>query len=80
MVAIVRWRCSVAANPSVSKVEGDTAYSPEELDALIGRKVSAKSRAILLAALTRTNGHAFNRLLASMPNVGEDSDFARGNG
>jgi hypothetical protein len=50
--------------------------SLEELEALIGPNVLPKHRAILLKALTQTNGRKFFEALASMPDVGEDSDFA----
>jgi plasmid stability protein len=50
------------------------------LEALIGPGVSAEHRAILLKALTQTSSRAFVELLCSMPNVGEDSDFARSKG
>jgi hypothetical protein len=43
----------------------------------IGPNVSPKHRAILEAALAKNDGDAFYRLLASMPNVGLDSDFDR---
>jgi hypothetical protein len=33
-----------------------------------------------LNALTHSNGRKFFEALASMPNVGEDSDFARSKG
>ena len=70
----------MATNPRVRKVDDEAVQSPEELDALIGRGVSPEHRAILLAALTQTSSRAFNELLASMPNVGEDSDFAPNRG
>ena len=54
--------------------------SLHELEALIGPDVSPEHRAILLKALTETSGRAFIELLCSMPNVGEDSDFARSKG
>jgi hypothetical protein len=54
----------------------DAEPSLEELEALIGPNVSPKHRAILLKALTTTSSRAFNELLCSMPDVGEDSDFA----
>jgi hypothetical protein len=42
----------------------------------IGPNVSPEHRAILEAALADTSSPSFNELLASMPNVGLDSDFA----
>jgi hypothetical protein len=54
--------------------------SLQELEALIGPGVSPEHRAFLLKALTTTSSRAFNELLCSMPDVGEDSDFARSKG
>lgn len=42
----------------------------------IGPNVSPEHRAILEAALAQESKPTFNELLASMPNVGLDSDFA----
>jgi hypothetical protein len=63
--------------PNLSK---KAELSLEELEALIGPNVLPEHRAILLKALTTTSSRAFNELLCSMPNVGEDSDFARSKG
>ena len=41
-----------------------------------GRSAEAEHRAILAAALARTRRRSFAQVLASMPDVGEDSDFA----
>jgi plasmid stability protein len=58
----------------------ETAQTLEVLDTPIGDGVSAEHRAILHAALAQTSGRSFNELLSSMPNVGEDSDFAPSRG
>lgn len=42
-----------------------------------GHSAEAEHRAILAAALGRTRRRSFAQVLASMPNVGEDADFAR---
>jgi plasmid stability protein len=42
-----------------------------------GRSAEAEHRAILKAALLRPRKRSFNEVLASMPNVGLDSDFER---
>jgi antitoxin FitA len=70
----------MATNPIVRNIDEEAAPALTELEALIGPDVSAEHRAILLAALTQTSGRAFNELLASMPDVGEDSDFAPNRG
>ncbi len=52
----------------------------EELEALISPNILPEHRAILLKGLTTVSSRAFNEWLCSMPNVGEDSDFARSKG
>lgn len=42
-----------------------------------GRSAEAEHRAILKAALMQPRKRSFNEVLASMPNVGLDSDFER---
>jgi plasmid stability protein len=42
-----------------------------------GRSAEAEHPAILAAALGRTRRRSFAQVLASMPNVGQDEDFAR---
>ncbi len=42
-----------------------------------GRSAEAEHREILASALQRTRKRTFAQVLASMPNVGEDKDFAR---
>lgn len=42
-----------------------------------GRSAEAEHREILKEALLRTNKKPFAQVLMSMPNVGEDDDFAR---
>ncbi|WP_296002889.1 DNA-binding protein [Rugamonas sp.] len=42
-----------------------------------GRSVQAEHRDILEAALRRPKRRSFAEVLASMPNVGRDSDFDR---
>ncbi|MGD0548298.1 MAG: hypothetical protein ABR991_10795 [Terracidiphilus sp.] len=69
----------MATHPIVRNAEEDI-QSPEELEALIGPGVLPEHRAILLHALTTTSNRGFIELLLSMPNVGEDSDFAPNRG
>ncbi|MFN0316250.1 MAG: FitA-like ribbon-helix-helix domain-containing protein [Burkholderiales bacterium] len=42
-----------------------------------GRSAEAEHREILAKALKRTKKRSFAQVLASMPNAGEDKDFAR---
>ncbi len=44
-----------------------------------GRSAEAEHRAILVAALARPQRRSFAEVLASMPDVGQDADFARVN-
>lgn len=45
--------------------------------AVHGRSAEAEHRLILEQALLRPRKRSFAEVLASMPNVGEDADFAR---
>jgi hypothetical protein len=76
LTAAVLPGCAVATNRIPRKIDEET-LAQEKSDPRIGRDVSATNRAILRVALSQTSGRAFNELLASMPNVGEDSDFIR---
>jgi antitoxin FitA len=49
----------------------------EEETARIGRNVLPEHRAILEAALAQLPEPSLFEILASMPDAGEDSDFAR---
>ncbi len=42
-----------------------------------GRSAEAEHREILAAALSRPPKRTFAEILAAMPNVGQDADFAR---
>ncbi|MCR4331987.1 MAG: hypothetical protein NUV34_04705 [Sulfuricaulis sp.] len=42
-----------------------------------GRSAEAEHRSILESALARTRRKTFAQVLAAMPNVGRDADFAR---
>jgi hypothetical protein len=70
----------MATDLIVPNLHKDSEPSLQELEAMIGPGVLPEHRAILLKALTQTSGRAFIELLWSMPNVGEDSDFARSKG
>jgi plasmid stability protein len=57
--------------------------NPRNVDALKqraarhGRSAEAEHRALLEGLLLRPKGTNFAAVLANMPNVGEDADFAR---
>jgi len=70
----------MAANPTVPNPDESDLLSLEQAEALVGPNVLPEHRAILVAALTQTSGRAFFEALASMPDVGEDSDFAPNRG
>jgi plasmid stability protein len=66
----------LTTNLIVRDVEDEIVQSLKEQAARNGRSVAAEHRAILKAALLQPKKRSFNEVLASMPNVGLDSDFA----
>ena len=60
-------RCLVAA----------VAHQKREADYWLRRSAEAEHREILAAALLKSKAKSFAEVLASMPNVGRDADFAR---
>lgn len=67
---------AVATNLIVRKVEAEIVKSLKEQAARNGRSAEAEHREILKAALQRPRKRSLYEVLAAMPNVGEDSDFA----
>jgi plasmid stability protein len=67
-------------NLVVRNVEEEIVQSLKEQAARNGRSAAAEHRAILKAALLQPKKRSFNKVLASMPNVGLDSDFERNRG
>jgi antitoxin FitA len=65
----------MATNLIVRKVDTEIAKLLKETAARHGRSAEAEHRAILEAALKRPRKRSFYEVLASMPNVGSDSDF-----
>jgi antitoxin FitA len=70
----------MATNLIVRNVDAEIVKSLKERAARNGRSAEAEHRAILEAALKRPRKRSFYEVLASMPNVGEDSDFAPNRG
>jgi plasmid stability protein len=70
----------VATNLIVRNVDQEIVKSLKESAARHGRSAEAEHRAILEAALRRPRKRSLYEVLASMPNVGEDSDFAPNRG
>jgi plasmid stability protein len=70
----------MATNLIVRNVDAEIVQSLKERAARNGRSAEAEHRAILDAALKRPRKRSFYEVLASMPNVGEDSDFAPNRG
>jgi antitoxin FitA len=66
----------MATNLIVRKVEPDVVKALKEQAVRNGRSAEAEHRAILEAALRRPRKRSLYEVLAAMPNVGEDSDFA----
>ena len=67
----------MATNPVHSAEEAASGENLEKEFDQIGPGVSPAARAVLEAALSQVSSREFNRALASMPNVGLDSDFER---
>ena len=65
------------ANLLVRGIDEALVRSLRERAAAHGRSLEAEHREILKAALFRLKRRPFNEVLASMPNVGLDSDFER---
>lgn len=65
----------MATNLIVRNVDVDIVKSLKEQAARNGRSAEAEHRAILEAALKRPRKRPLYQVLASMPNVGRDSDF-----
>jgi antitoxin FitA len=70
----------MATNLIVRNVDAEIVKSLKQQAARHGRSAEAEHRAILEAALRRPRKRSFYEVLASMPNVGEDSDFAPNRG
>ncbi len=65
----------MATNLIVRNVDAEVVKCLKEQAARNGRSAEAEHRAILEAALRRPRKRSFSEVLASMPNVGCDSDF-----
>lgn len=70
----------MATNLVVRNVDEEIVKSLKERAARNGRSAEAEHREILKAALLRPRRRSLYEVLASMPNVGEDSDFAPNRG
>lgn len=65
----------MSTNLVVRNIDEDVAFALKQLAASHGRSAEAEHREILRAVLTRPQRRSFAEVLASMPNVGLDSDF-----
>ncbi|QUN32403.1 DNA-binding protein (plasmid) [Cupriavidus sp. KK10] len=65
------------ANLLVRNVDEALVQRLREAAAAHGRSAEAEHREILAKALSGTKRKSFAEVLMSMPNVGEDADFAR---
>ncbi|WP_454726224.1 MULTISPECIES: FitA-like ribbon-helix-helix domain-containing protein [Cupriavidus] len=65
------------ANLLVRNVDEELVQRLREVAAAHGRSAEAEHREILAKALGGTKRKSFAEVLMSMPNVGEDADFAR---
>jgi len=67
----------MATNLIVRNVDPEVVQALKQRAAENGVSAEAEHRAILKAALFRLKRRPFNEVLASMPDVGLDSDFER---
>ena len=65
------------ANLLVRGIDETLVQALRERAALHGRSAEAEHREILAASLRRPKKRSFADVLAAMPNVGTDEDFAR---
>lgn len=65
----------MATNLIVRNIDEDIDFALKQLAASHGSSAEAEHREILRAVLTRPHRRSFAEVLASMPNVGLDSDF-----
>jgi plasmid stability protein len=65
----------MATNLIVRNVDAEIVKSLKEQAARHGRSAEAEHRKILEAALRRPRKRSLSEVLASMPNIGRDSDF-----
>ena len=65
----------MATNLVVRNVEEDIALALKQLAASHGRSSEAEHREILKSVLQRPKRRSVAKVLSSMPNVGEDTDF-----
>ncbi len=65
------------ANLLVRGVDEELVRALKERAGLHGQSAEAEHRDILAAALARPRRLSFAEVLASMPDVGDDADFAR---
>jgi plasmid stability protein len=65
----------MSTNLVVRNVEEDIVLSLKQAAAAHGRSAEAEHREILRTVLKRPARRSVAEVLASMPNVGEDSDF-----
>ncbi|MBA3508066.1 MAG: DNA-binding protein [Betaproteobacteria bacterium] len=65
------------ANLLVRGIDDSVVQALRERAARHGRSAEAEHREILAAALRRPKKRSFAEVLAAMPNVGNDRDFAR---
>jgi plasmid stability protein len=70
----------MATNLVVRNIDEEVALALEQRAAAHGKSAEAEHREILKNALQRPQSRPFAEVLASMPNVGKDSDFNARNG
>lgn len=68
------------SNLIVRNIDEGIVRSLKERAARHGRSMEAEHRALLAEALSKPRRRSLAEVLASMPNVGDDADFARVHG
>lgn len=67
----------MATNPVVCNLASEVIGAPKKTALRHGRSTEAEHRGMLREAPTRSRRRPLAEVLASMPNVGADEDFAR---
>ena len=70
----------MASNLVVRNVDSDVVRALKETATRHGRSAEAEHREILREALTRPRRRPLSEVLAEIPDVGRDEDFARAKG
>jgi antitoxin FitA len=76
-IACIQLEIRAMATLHIRDLDDDVAQGLRERAARNARSMEAEVRALLAAAIAKPRRRSFAEVLASMPDVGEDGDFAR---